>query len=54
MGYRIFALALLLASTTRADERPLSLEDAIDLALQQAPQVAAASATLEASAAAPL
>ena len=49
MGYRILALALLLASTTRADERPLSLEDAIDLALQQAPQVAAASATLEAS-----
>jgi cobalt-zinc-cadmium efflux system outer membrane protein len=47
----IFLVAWLLATAAQAasDQRPLSLEDAVDRALQEAPQVVASTATLEAS-----
>lgn len=39
--------ALVWSSQVRADSEPLSLEDAVDLAVKETPQVAAAVATLE-------
>jgi outer membrane protein TolC len=44
---RIVMLVLLCPFAAAADEGPLSLEDAVDKALQEAPQVAASAATLE-------
>jgi outer membrane protein TolC len=54
MGYRIFFLALLWPLAASGQDRVLTLEQAIDIALSDAPQVAASSAMLEgAQAAAP-
>jgi hypothetical protein len=46
--YRMIWIALLWPWTAIADERTLSLEDAVDQALQETPQVAASAATREA------
>jgi cobalt-zinc-cadmium efflux system outer membrane protein len=46
---RIVLLVLLCPFTAAAEDGPLSLEDAVDKALQEAPQVAASAATLEAA-----
>jgi outer membrane protein, heavy metal efflux system len=46
---RIVLLVLLCPLTAAAEDGPLSLEDAVDKALQEAPQVAASAATLEAA-----
>ena len=49
MSYRIFWLILLLPVTAVADEGALTLEQAIDQALNETPQIAASSAMLEAA-----
>ena len=49
LWYRSVWIALLWPSIAMADERTLSLEDAVDQALQETPQVAASAATLEAA-----
>ena len=46
---RIVMLALLCPFAAAAEDGPLSLEDAVDKALQEAPQVSASAATLEAA-----
>ena len=46
---RIVLLVLLCPFTAAAEDGPLSLEDAVDKALQEAPQVTASAATLEAA-----
>jgi outer membrane protein, heavy metal efflux system len=46
--YRLIWITLLCPCFAAADERTLSLEDAVDQALQENPQVAASAATLEA------
>jgi outer membrane protein, heavy metal efflux system len=48
LWYRLIWIALLWPWVAVADERMLSLEDAVDQALQETPQVAASAATLEA------
>jgi outer membrane protein TolC len=48
LWYRLIWIALLWPWVAVADERTLSLEDAVDRALQETPQVAASAATLEA------
>jgi outer membrane protein TolC len=48
LWYRSIWIALLWPWVAVADERTLSLEDAVDQALQETPQVAASAATLEA------
>ena len=50
--YRVVLLALLCPLTSAAEGIPLSLEDAVDRALQDAPQVAASAAMLDAASAA--
>jgi outer membrane protein, heavy metal efflux system len=52
LWYRLIWIALLWPWIAVGDERALSLEDAVDQALQEAPQVAASAATLEAAQAA--
>ena len=47
MWYRILCLVLLWPVAAAAQERVLTLEQAIDRALREAPQVAASSARLE-------
>src|SRR5665213_1507000 len=49
LWYRLIWIALLWPWVAVADQRTLSLEEAVDQALQETPQVAASAATLEAA-----